>query len=229
MFWSKPPLARLELVTQQNRKVSASVTGPPRFPHKSENRRGWDRERERRQTWRIEWGQRKQMEKMNITGRNKVLPCQKRFRNNNSNTPAYPALHQEKNVYLYNSLNCYSKEPRTKSYFPIGFTVETFTGPCHLVNRPSKTWLPQGLKHGWLGFHLRHKACQSSAAQRETQTWERKSDGQRERLKLQFWWGKEELVLTVGDVSKGAMRVHAFTQPLPNQTEQQHTHGATYI
>lgn len=38
-------------------------------------------------------------------------------------------------------------------------------GPCQLVNRLCKAWLPQGLKPSWLGFHLRHKACQSTTAQ----------------------------------------------------------------
>lgn len=32
-----------------------------------------------------------------------------------------------------------------------------------------KARLPQGLKPSWLGFHLQHKACQSTTAPRETE------------------------------------------------------------
>ena len=41
-------------------------------------------------------------------------------------------------------------------------------GTCHLANRPCKARLPQGLKPSWLGFHLRHKACQSNQMHRGT-------------------------------------------------------------
>lgn len=44
--------------------------------------------------------------KKKVAGRNNVLPCQKRFWNNNLNTPAQPAFHhafQQEDVYLFNS------------------------------------------------------------------------------------------------------------------------------
>lgn len=99
-FWSRPPLwnwwhSKTSRHSAYQKSGNASVTGPPRLPHTQ----GRMRVRDREHGYGGLKGKRKTDGRNESSTRNRVLLCQKK--NNNSNTPAFPAL--QKNVYLFNS------------------------------------------------------------------------------------------------------------------------------